>query len=144
VDGTAGPSTPISAHGLSAEVVSLLTTINVADPVGTYATSAGKLFRWTMRSALTPFRQDEILVPLVLFDAVDTNDEYGQDTYYDTLAEYEFLKNLEASRAIVAYQEGAATYQVVVDRVIVKPYSWNNQKTFFNGTVYVRLLTVEV
>lgn len=142
--GTAGPPTPISAHGLSAENVSLLTEITVANPVGTYATNAGKLFRWTMRSALTPFRQDEILVPIILFDTVDTNDEYGQDTYYDTLGEYQFLKNLEASRAIVAYQEGAATYQVVVDRVIVKPYAWNNQKTFFNGIVYVRLLTVEV
>lgn len=142
---TSSPATPFAAHSLPAETVQVLLTLT-RPAVGTACRndSRGFVFRWTLRAALTPYRQDEILVPLILFDAVDTNDEYGQDTYYDTLAEFQFLKSLESDRQVVAYQEGAATYQVVVDRVIVKPYSWNNGKTFFNGTVYVRLLTVEV
>lgn len=143
--GTSAPASPFSAHSLPAETAQVLLTL-VRPAVGTDCQNdvKGFVFRWTLRAALTPYRQDEILVPIILFDAVDTNDEYGQDTYYDTLNEFQFLKALESSRQVVAYQEGSATYQVVVDRVIVKPHSWNNGKTFFNGTVYVRLLTVEV
>ena len=143
--GTSSPSTPLSIHSLSGETASIVTVLKAPIPNSTYwGFNSGFLFRWTLRAALTPFRQDEILVPIILFDSVDTNAEYGHDTYYDTYAEFQFLKELESSRKVVTYQEGNGSYSVVVDRVIVKPYSWNNGKTFFNGTVYVRLLTVEV
>lgn len=143
--GTSSPSTPLSIHSLSGETASVVTIMKAPIPnSSSWDDHTGFLFRWTMRAALTPFRQDEILVPIILFDAVDTNAEYGHDTYYDTYAEFQFLKALESSRQVVIYQEGNGSYPVVVDRVIVKPYSWNNGKTFFNGTVFVRLLTVEV
>lgn len=143
--GTSSPSTPLSIHSLSGETASVVNILRAPVPNSSpYYENTGFLFRWTLRAALTPFRQDEILVPIIMFDSVDTNAEYGHDTYYDTYAEFQFLKELESSRKVVTYQEGNGSYSVVVDRIIVKPYSWNNGKTFFNGTVYVRLLTVEV
>lgn len=143
--GTSSTATPLSAQGLSGETASVIAILKAPIPnTSLWSDHTGFLFRWTMRAALTPFRQDEILVPIILFDVVDTNAEYGHDTFYDTYDEYQYLKTLESSRKVVTYQEGNGSYSVVVDRVIVKPYSWNNGKTFFNGTIFVRLLTVGV
>lgn len=136
--GSLGPPDPFPAQNASGEAMRVQLTMRR----GTAHTDTPTLRRWTLRATPTPIRTDEILVPLILRSAVSTHEETGQDIAFDTLAEFTFLKNLESSRQVVSYQEGPSVYSVQVDRVLVRPEKWNAERDYFDGLVFVRLLTV--
>jgi hypothetical protein len=99
--------------------------------------------RWTAKAIVSPQRQDEIIVPIILKGEVPTRNNSAQD--YDTRLVYTNLKADEASGRIVEYQEGDTTYRCKVDRVELKPERWRygpDGTVHFDGLMIVRLLTV--
>ena len=133
-----GPPEPLSLGQFSAEM--FRTALTLARSASD--TTTGPTFRrWTVRAIATPFRTEEIVAPIIMESAVELAE--GIDDNYDTLAEFMFLKDLENSRQIVRYQEGISVYSVYVDGVELQPESWTFGNRFFNGVIFVRLLTVE-
>lgn len=110
-----------------------------------------QVHRVSLRAAPLPIRTDEILVPLIFSTELLTQAGEGQPIDFDPLAEWQYLKSLEASRTVVNYQEGSITTSVIVDRVEVDARKWDQYtspdaggdfKLWFDGTVIVRLLTL--
>lgn len=99
------------------------------------------LNRWTVRALPSPERIDEIILPLVLSESVSSMVDQTS-IYYDTLEEFLYLQGLVGSGQIVRYREGATEYLVYVDRLEAQPKNWNADRSWFNGTVIVRLLVV--
>lgn len=111
---------------------------------GTDTTLGPVVRRWTTRAQVVSVLTDAITVPIILKTKVDNMAGEGQPVAYDTLAEFLFLKGLEAARVPVTYQEGDLAQQVTVDKVVVKPDQWiGNTHRWFEGLVIVRLLTVQ-
>lgn len=142
-----GPSTPIAIEGDNqGEDFELRFTLTR----GTDPTESPVLKRWTLRSMPTPPRVDEILLPIILHGQVDP--EGDLDNPYDTLAEYRFLKNLEATGSIVDLVLGSTTEKVKIDQIMFAServiggtsfvITWNDDHTFFNAPLTLRLLTV--
>lgn len=109
---------------------------------GTDPTEGPTLKRWTVQSLAVPSRTDEFIVPLIVKDKVETQVGGGQPHSYQTLDEFLYLKSLEATGNLITYTEGARTYQLYLDAVEVQPDKWNDKKSFFNGNIVVRMLTV--
>ena len=136
--GSLGPVTPLSLGSFDAESFQVTLTLT-RDSTDT--TTGPTLRRWTTRAIATPFRTEEIIVPVVMATAVQVTDQITAT--YDPYDEFIFLKSLESSRSVIRYQEGSGTYNVYVDGVELQPQTWTTGNTFFNGLIVVRLLTVE-
>jgi len=109
---------------------------------GSDATKGPCLVRWTLRSVVAPAQVDEIILPILLFETVDTWIGEGEDRDISTISEYLFLKGLEASHQVITYQEGTASYPVTVREVAVRePRGWNTDRTFFDTVLFVRMIT---
>jgi hypothetical protein len=67
----------------------------------------------------------------------------GHPVAYDTLAEFQFLKSLEASRNPITLIMGEQSDVVVVDKVALTPERWTQGNAWFEGIVTVRLLTLK-
>lgn len=96
--------------------------------------------RFTLMSLPAPRRTEEILVPILLFRQVRWS---GVEYHYDTLVEFDYLRALARSRQVVRYQEGATSYDVYIDDVQIEPKGWGDEYSWFQGTCFVRLVTVE-
>jgi len=138
VVGSLSPSAPLGVGMFDAEMFRVNVTLTRS---ATDATQGPDLRRWTARAIATPFRTEEFIVPLLISSKVPIGERSTQS--YDTLEEFLFLKDLESARTVVRYQEGASTYNVYVDAIEVQPNQWTDKRQFFNGTIVVRLITVE-
>jgi hypothetical protein len=132
-------SGPLLFGTFSAESFSVVITLTR----GTDTTTGPTLHRWTVRALATPYRSDEFIVPLLFYRRLDSPVGEGEDLYLDPASEFQFLKQLEADRAVVRYQEGSSTYNVYLDGIEVQPDMWTDDRSFFEGLVVVRMLTVE-
>lgn len=137
--GAIGPVSPFGAEFAEGEKFMLIFTLNSA---GGADTTGVTLRSWRAMAMVTPPRQDEILVPILLSDDVRTMEGAGDVEHYDTLTEFQFLKNLERLGQPTIYTEGKASYQVVIDQIEVRPTAMNNQRSFFNGQLTVKLITL--
>ncbi len=109
----------------------------------TDATKGPILRRWTSKAIVVPQpRQDEIIVPLMLYPEVDSLEGDGNPLAFDPLAEYNYLKQLQVTGTIVSYTEGTLTCQAFIDQIEVKPEKWQGDREWFEGTVLVKLITV--
>lgn len=146
-EGGSGQDTPVAISGSNkGEDFQLKFTLNRGDN----ADETPELKRWTFRAMPTPPRVDEILLPIILHGQVDP--EGDLDNPYNTLAEYRFLKNLEADGAIVDLVIGSTTEKVKIDQIQYAServiggtsfvITWNDDHTFFNAPLTLRLLTV--
>lgn len=138
VTGTVGPGAPVTLNDPSSENPHVVLTLNR----GTDPTKAPVLHRWLLKGLPTPTPIDTIRVPLILKDTVATIVGDGDDTVYDTKAEFEFLRSLVSSRQVVVYQEGARQERVYVEALEIKPEKWNTARTFFEGVVIAQLKTL--
>lgn len=101
------------------------------------------LRRWTCRAMVVAVRQDQIVVPIIWADRVETPQGDGQPMFMDLVAEWEFLKALEAEGVAFIYQEGSLNYTAYIDEIQVDASKgWNDQKTMLQGLLSVKLLTV--
>lgn len=108
---------------------------------GSTPTQGPVLRRWTVRALLIATRQDQIVVPLIWRDVVDS--PTGQPIGMDLVAEWQYLKGLEASGQTFLYQEGSQVYPCIIDQIELGDCDkWNDQKTMLQGILSVKLLTV--
>lgn len=138
VPGSLSPSSPLSMTVQRTEAIQVQLTLNRAAVLGP------SLNRWTLYSRVTPVLSDEIIVPLIIHDEVRSQAGEGQSIPYNTLEHYLFLKGLADTKSLQIYQEGSSAWNVYVSEVEVQPTDWNQNDTFFNGTILVRLITVSV
>jgi hypothetical protein len=99
--------------------------------------------RWTLRAQPVPARVDEIVLPVVAHSVVQAGaDEGGMPIPQDTLALWRWLSDLVTTGRVVSYQEGLASYAVRVDATEVQPVRWRDDRSTWEATIVVRLLTV--
>ena len=140
VAGSNGPQGEFDGGNTDGETLEVLLTLSrsAVDP-----TMGPVVRRWTVRAEVIPLLTDAITVAIIMRSKVLNQVGQGQPVPYDTLAEFLFLKSLEAARVPVLYQEGDLAQEVVVDKVSVKPEHWiETSHHWFEGTILVRLLTV--
>lgn len=138
--GSTRPVEPIDARqatGEEAELRFTFTRSSITNSLGPVLT------RWTLKALVIPERSERIEVPLLVKSRVTSNYGEGQEVFFDTLAEWEFIKALERTGEVVLYQEGTRSYRVVIDQVSLEPESYVEGHEFFNGTILVALRTVE-
>jgi hypothetical protein len=140
VSGRAGTTEPSDSFGAGTKVadrfeVVLTLSRSEADP-----TAGPVVTMWQLLSLPTGSRTDEIIVPIMVSELVGDG---GSEGAYNPFEVFTWLKALESSPAPVAYQEGEVRYLVRVDRVRVDPSKWTFDRSFYEGLIFVRLLTVE-
>ena len=138
--GSTRPAEPIDARQATGEEAEL--RMNFVRSATT-TTLGPVLTRWTMKALVIPTRSERIEAPLIVKSRVTSNYGDGQDIFFDTLGEWEFIKSLERTGEVVLYQEGTRSYRVVIDAVGLEPEYYNEGHEFFNGTLVVYLRTVE-
>ena len=132
-----GPSSELSAASLIGEALEVCLRITPDD-----TDEAGPVLRrWTLRAMNIGWRTDAIELPLWIRSTVQTAD--GQTLTYDPLAEWQFLKSLEAARTVVTLVMGSLSESVVIDKVGIEPERWRKHNDWFEGTTIVRLLTID-
>lgn len=132
-------SPTLTANDATSEAIEITLTLTRSSGD---TTKGPVLRRWSLRALPVPVRTDSILVPIIMRSVVGGGPGEGQEIRYDTLNEFTFLKGLEASRQPFTYVEGDLAQTVVVDQVAVKPARWADKQRWFEGTIFVRLLTV--
>lgn len=136
--GSTGPSSEFVANDSVGERFRLKVTLT-RDSTNT--STGPVLRRWTTKALVAPERVDEIILPVMLFDRVETVD--GEYLDLDTKAEYLYLKGLEADGTVVDVKVGDSTYSCRLDRVQMQPIRWNDTRTFFEGVCTLRFITVK-
>jgi hypothetical protein len=142
---TAGAIRPLGLISAAVDHSTEQLTITFTLTRGTTPSAAPLLRRWTLRALVVAERIDEILCPIILEERVMTQAGAGRMVEdLDPLTEFQYLKSLEATKRVVRYQEGDASYNVYVDAVeIDKPKGWSpNHHRWFQTLVTVRMLTV--
>lgn len=137
---TSGPTNPFPANLALGERFMVILKLSR----GTDETQGPELRYWRSQSMIVPPRQDEIIVPLVFKSSVATISNDGNGQYYpmDTLAEFKFLKTLEQLGQPIVYQELGETYNCYIDQIMVSATKWNDDRSFFEGIVSVKLITL--
>lgn len=143
--GGTGPLVPITVSAFSAEPqrqVRLRITLTRA----TATASAPQLREWRLYAAPAPFPAKELILALRLSDR-STDDTDNVEIAFDTLDDWEFLLALEETREVVDLEVGGwvgfahVTGVGIPERGIMK---WNDAEDWFDATVLVRLITVDV
>lgn len=138
-----GPNEPFGARNLEGRRFKIKLTFTRSST----DTTLGPCLRWwTLRIVPAPLQVEEIAVPVILHDQVATGEQAGQSIPYDVAAEWAFLKGLESTRSVVAYQEGTETLLVTVRQVGIpkgQARSFSHDRSAIQGTALVRLVTVE-
>jgi hypothetical protein len=81
-----------------------------------------------------------MVVPILLHSRVlDVNES---DTFFDVEAERVYLEGLMTGEQLVTYQQGTATYSVLVDDIIEVPIKSSADRTGFDGTLVLLLKDV--
>jgi hypothetical protein len=138
VAGSMSPTSPLSMTLSRSEFFQVVLTLNRASALGP------NLNRWTLYSRVTPVLNEEIIAPLVVSDYVLSEAGEGEGIPFDTNDHFLFLLALANTKSLQVYQEGANAWNVYVSEIEVKPNDWNAAKTFFNGIILVRMITVSV
>lgn len=138
-----GPDTPMASDPISSESFELTFTFTRS---GSDATLGPILRWWIFRALITPWRPDEIHIPIILRTGVEVTDfGDGHQVWFDPLAEWLFLKNLESTGAPVTYQEGTQSYVGYIEQVEQIPdkeRQWTPDRSFLEGLVVVRFITL--
>lgn len=116
---------------------------------GTTTTTSPVLRSWSCRAIPIPTRQEEILLPILLFREVETHN--GTKIAQNPYDEYVYLKSLVDARTPVALVEGGVSSTVIVDAITFPPSErderrtmWGprDEATFWEGICEVRCVTV--
>lgn len=135
--GTLSPGSPLTVDLARTETFQVSLTLT-----RTTTTTTPVLRRWTVYAKIAPVLQEEIIVPIIMHTRVHNQLGEGQPIWYDTLAEFQYLEGLANSKITVLYQEGQTTYSVYVSELRLKPSDWTENRAFFQGIIFVRLVTL--
>lgn len=136
--GSTGPSSEFNANDSVGERFRLRIKLI---PDSTDTSKGPTLRRWTSKALVAPERVDELIIPVLLFEQVETID--NQYLHMDTKSEYLYLKGLEADGTVVNVTIGDSDYSCRLDRVQMTPVRWNDDRTFFEGVCTLRFITVK-
>lgn len=140
--GSKGTTDPVAAGGEASELFRVRIVLR---PDSVDERLGPEVRRWTLRAGVAPQPSEEWIVPIILAPYVDVN---GVDVAVDARGEWDHLKELEASRRVVTYQEGVdRAYRVRVRSVSIPRgavRAWNYDQTFFDTVALVRLTQVGV
>lgn len=132
------PTSPLSMTIERSEWVQVIFTLTRASALGP------DLIRWTLYAIVTPVLNEEIIAPFVVHDYILSEAGEGESIPMNTNEHFLYLKNLADTKTLQVYQEGANAWNVYVSDIEVQPQDWNAEKTFFNGLILVRMITVSV
>jgi hypothetical protein len=135
----AGSTQPVYAINLAqARGETFETTLTLTRD--TVVTSGPTVTRSTLRAFPAPTRSFTMVVPILLHSRVlDVNES---DTFFDVEAERVYLEGLMTGEQLVTYQQGTATYSVLVDDIIEVPIKPSADRTGFDGTLVLLLKDV--
>ena len=110
----------------------------------TPAQDTGPTFLSHITKAMTTTkRNDEVLLALVWDDETRTLGPANKTWQMDLLAEYTYLKGLEATGNTVNLTMLSLAKVAYIDQVMLEPFDEvNDQRTFFKGTVTVKMITL--
>lgn len=129
----------LNSNATSEQLSLLITIIN-----GTDLTAPPLLRRWTLYSLVAPRRVDLIEVPIILRNEVRAPSADGVDVSMDTLAEWQYLKGLEAAGTPIIYIEGDNAQQVYISQIEVDGDRWSpDDHHWLEGTCTVRMITLD-
>lgn len=93
----------------------------------------------TLRSIPAPVTPTDLIVPIILAESINSASDETPMVPFDELA---FLDDLRTTKKVVAYQEGAATYTVVVQDINWVPEGFGNDHSQHEGIAVVTMRTV--
>lgn len=129
----------LNTNATSEQLSLLITLVN-----GTDVTVPPVLRRWTLYSLVAPRRVDLIEVPIILRNEIKAPSADGVDIYQDTLAEWQYLKGLEAAGVPIIYTEGDNSQQVYISQIEVDGDRWSpDDHHWLEGTCTVRMITLD-
>lgn len=118
-------------------------------PVITLNAGAGNLttpnlISWIAKAVVIPVRQDEILLPIIMSEEVSTNQPADGSYAYNTLAEFLFLKSLEASGEPFLHTLGTDSHMCYIDQVMVgdETTTMTSDRTWLNTIILVKMITL--
>jgi hypothetical protein len=136
VAGSTKPASPLNVQQQRAEFFEVTLTL-YQDLV---VTNGPTVNRYTLRAYPAPNRSSQFVVPVLLHETV--LDRTGQDVFVDVLAERQAMEKLLSSQALISYQEGTASYTVLVDDLIWVPFKRTLDGHSFSGTLVLTLKEV--
>lgn len=141
VPSSIGPGVSFNAGNRTMDAFQLLFTLSRdADD----ATQGPIMHSWTSEALPVVTRQDQIIVPIMMGQTVISPVRNGEEVTMDPLAEFQYLKSLEASSIPIIYQEGSAAYTCIIDEIEIKAKEWTDDFSFFQGLMLVKLLSLDV
>lgn len=146
-DGTETASTTLSTGvGNIADITGVSTEAVQIELLFTRATDVSAdvaLKRWTLRSIPMPYRSSQVVLPVQLRSSVANR---RSTRGLDVKSEWDYLRTLESSRALITVTIGDFSFTAYVDGVGFEQggiEDWDGRQTFLEGVVYVHLVTVE-
>jgi hypothetical protein len=136
VAGSTQPLYPINLNQSRGETFETTLTLT-RDAV---ITTGPVVTRSTLRAFPAPTRSFTMVVPILMHSVVQ--DVSGNDVFYDVEAERVYLEGLLTSEQLVTYQQGSATYTVLIDDLIEVPIKSSKNRAGFDGTLVALLKDV--
>ena len=140
--GTIAPTFPISGDQVDSYAFRLRFTL---ERDGTDTTTGPVVRRWVMRTLVAPRQVERIIVPVLLYRSLQQESGEGGDTLFMNVnEEWEFLKGLESSRAVVPFQMFGQSELVTVRRVEIPEGAvrgFGDDRAYVENTTYVHLMT---
>lgn len=130
VVGTSRPSYPLNAAQARGELFEITSTLTRSS---TDTATGPTLTRVVLRGYPAPRRTFQFTVPILLWESsTDLNDsEYT----LDPLAEREALETAMKNETLISYQEGTASYTVLVDDLLWLPRQQTGSHGTYDGTL---------
>ena len=97
---------------------------------------------WLTFAIATPYRVDEIILPIVLRRQVLTSRNSGAPATFDSGSIFSTLRQRMESGVTLTYKEGTRSENVTIDRISMSPDRLSDDGAWWEGTLTVRLLTV--
>lgn len=136
--GGTGPSSPLTLDHSSGEWADLRIVLTAS--VGGLSP---KLSWWLLQSIPVPKALEEIIVAIILRDAVVSNPSEAAVTVpFDVEAELDYLRSLVASRSIVSFQSGGRIEDVYVNNMEQVPDRLSLGNRHYEGLVLAQLKTI--
>lgn len=96
---------------------------------------------WRLRAYPVPPAVYQWIVPLIIHTRVIVNQGMGQEYSMNVLDEAAQIREWFQNKERILYQEGQRTYRVRVDAFEIQPAEWNDEGSFFQHTMVVRLVS---
>lgn len=106
-------------------------------------TAGPQLIRWSLVSLPAPTAVEELILPVELKTYLSAGSDDQASAPVNTLQELSYFRTLRRANRVFPVLVGALPFVCRLDRLEVQPAQWNDDRSWFEGLVVLRLLTVE-